>query len=78
MPAISFLPFLQTVPWGTRCLVVLLVVATALNAGLAQFFPAQPNQHGLPWLVMMPMESWKFPWTLLLSGFVELHVIEVC
>lgn len=82
MPPISFLPFLQTVPWGTRILTAILVVAS-----IAQFLLASVVRkhaavlptygHELPWLVLVPKTSWKFPWTLLTAGFVELNVIEV-
>lgn len=32
----------------------------------------------VPWLVLLPRTSWRYPWTLLSAGFVELNVIEVC
>lgn len=82
MPPISFLPFLQTVPWGTRILTALL-----LFSSLAQFLLASIIRqraavlpaygHELPWLVLVPKTSWVFPWTLLTAGFVELNLIEV-
>jgi len=31
----------------------------------------------MPWLVMVPGESWKYPWVLLTAGWVELSVFEV-
>lgn len=82
MPAISFLPFLQTVPWGTRILTALLVVSSLLQYSLAAVVrrnsAVDPSYgHELPWLVLIPKTSWKFPWTLLTSGFVELNIIEV-
>ncbi|RSH88201.1 uncharacterized protein EHS24_000732 [Apiotrichum porosum] len=81
MPAISFLPFLQTVPWGTRILTALLVVSSLLQYSLAAVVrrnsAVDPSYgHELPWLVLIPKTSWKFPWTLLTSGFVELNIIE--
>jgi len=83
MPAISFLPFLHTVPWGTRALTLLIVAASLLQFGLASFVrnheSGSPPQYGheLPWLVFLPGISWKYPWTLLTAGFVELHILEV-
>lgn len=82
MPPISFLPFLQTVPWGTRILTALLVFASLAQFLLAsvirQQAPVLPTYgHELPWLVLVPKTSWKFPWTLLTAGFVELNIFEV-
>lgn len=82
MPAISFLPFLQTVPVGTRILTAVLVVASLAAIALSTL--AAQNEHTpspmgthMPWLVMVPGESWKFPWVLLTAGWVELSVIEL-
>lgn len=82
MPAISFLPFLQTVPWGTRVLTALLVFASltqfVLSSVVRENAPVLPAKgHELPWLVLVPKTSWRFPWTLLTSGFVELNLIEL-
>lgn len=82
MAAISFLPFLQTVPWGTRALTALLLAASILQFALASVVRKQSAilpafGHELPWLVLLPERSWKFPWTLLSAGFVELHIVEV-
>ena len=90
MPAISFLPFLQTIPFATRILTLTLITTTLagilLNI-LIEENTADPRvespHHGLPWgvylswLVMVPGSSWKFPWVLLTSGFVELSIVEV-
>jgi len=81
MPAISFLPFLQTVPVGTRIL-----TAVLLFGSLAAFLLDYTVQDGtggrvygidLPWLVLVPGVSWKYPWTLITAGFVELNVVQV-
>ncbi|TXT13448.1 hypothetical protein VHUM_00815 [Vanrija humicola] len=81
MPTISFLPFLQTVPWGTRTLATLLIVFSishyALSAVVRSRSDVLPTPgHELPWLVFLPETSWKYPWTLLTAGFVELNPIE--
>ncbi|CAK9780699.1 DUF1751-domain-containing protein [Cutaneotrichosporon oleaginosum] len=81
MPPISFLPFLQTVPWGTRVLTALVIVASLTQFLLAsvvrQSSSVSPAYgHELPWLVLIPSTSWKFPWTLLTAGFVELNIFE--
>lgn len=79
MPAISFLPFLNTVPWGTRIITGLLVAASLAHYLIsAASTPASPPaRQDIPWLVLMPRTSWKYPWTLLTAGFVELNIIEV-
>lgn len=83
MPAISFLPFLQTVPFGTRLLTFSLIVLTLsayLIRGLASRHSDVDGQlpwQDLPWLVMVPGKSFKYPWTLLSSGWIEINPIEV-
>jgi hypothetical protein len=82
MPAISFLPFLQTVPMGTRLLTLNLVLFTMsglLLATLAQQNRSTPSYPGIdmPWLLLVPGQSWKYPWTLLTAGWVELSLFEV-
>jgi hypothetical protein len=82
MPAISFLPFLQTVPLATRILTGTLIVASLggfLLQGLADRSMTIPGLPGskLPWLVMSPGESIWYPWVLLTSGWVELNIVEV-
>lgn len=79
MPAISFLPFLNTVPWGTRIVTGLLIAASAAYYGIRTTSAgSSPSfEDGIPWLVLMPRVSWKYPWTLLSAGFVELNIIEV-
>lgn len=82
MPAISFLPFLQTVPFGTRILTLLLLfftISTLLLSILAEQnspAPPLPGQE-MPWLVLTPGASYWYPWTLLTAGFVELSIFEV-
>ena len=80
MPAISFLPFLQTVPVGTRILTALLA-AGSLSALFLDYAVSTSvtSLYGLdiPWLVVVPGLSWKYPWTLLTAGFVELNIIQV-
>jgi hypothetical protein len=85
MPAISFLPFLQTVPLGTRLLTLLLIFSTlsALFLSLlANQYTPSGSSNGMPgidmpWLVLVPGESWKYPWTLITAGWVELSIFEV-
>jgi membrane associated rhomboid family serine protease len=82
MPPISFLPFLQTVPWGTRVLTSLILLASITQFFLASVVRQNSSVlptygHELPWLVLIPKTSWKFPWTLLTAGFVELNVFEL-
>ncbi len=83
MPAISFLPFLQTVPFGTRLLtfsLIFLTISSFLIRGIASRHPDQDGQipwQDLPWLVMVPGKSFKYPWTLLISGWIEINPIEV-
>lgn len=82
MPAISFLPFLQTVPFATRILTLTLLLFTisalfhSLLAGQNSPAPPLPGQD-MPWLVMIPGQSYRYPWTLLTAGWVELSVFEV-
>ncbi|ORY27895.1 eukaryotic integral membrane protein-domain-containing protein [Naematelia encephala] len=82
MPSVSFLPFLQAVPFATRILTLTLVlfsVSALLLSILAQ--QNSPNSlrpgESLPWLVLIPGESWKYPWTLLTAGWVELSIFEL-
>lgn len=82
MPSVSFLPFLQTVPWGTRALTILVIVGSLSYYSVAYYVAkGQAPQPGiseiLPWLVLSPGVSWKYPWTLLTAGFVEITWIEV-
>lgn len=82
MPSVSFLPFLQTVPWGTRSLTVL-AIASSLSYYVAARYVAKeavapPRLSDiLPWVVLTPGVSWRYPWTLLTAGFVEITWIEV-
>ncbi|KAK4685050.1 hypothetical protein P7C73_g5105, partial [Tremellales sp. Uapishka_1] len=81
MPAISFLPFLQTVPFATRILTLTLVFFSIL-ALLLEILATENSPYAsttgseLPWLVMIPAQSWMYPWTLLTSGWVELNIYE--
>lgn len=82
MPAISFLPFLQNVPASTRLLTALLILFSLAGFGLttlARENTPNPGAVGseLPWLVLVPGESWRFPWVVLTGGLVELGVVEV-
>ncbi|WVR06162.1 hypothetical protein IAU60_003192 [Kwoniella sp. DSM 27419] len=81
MPAISFLPFLQTVPLGTRLvtLTILMFSSVALGLNILASQNTPPEYKGargvqLPWLVMVPGTSIWYPWTLLTAGFVELTI----
>lgn len=31
----------------------------------------------MPWLVLIPGKSYRYPWTLLTAGWVELSIFEV-
>jgi len=84
MPAISFLPFLQTVPLATRLLTALVLITSTA----AYFLNSLENDDftnkgrlrsggGIPWLVMKPGESFWYPWTVLTAGFVEMNILEV-
>lgn len=81
MPAISFLPFLQQVPFATRIITATLIVFSL--AALLLTTLARQNTDGgipsvnLPWLVMVPGASYWYPWTLLTAGLVELSFIGV-
>lgn len=82
MPSVSFLPFLQTVPWGTRCLTVVVIISSLSYYAVARYVARDaavpPNLSDvLPWVVLTPGVSWKYPWTLLTAGFVEITWIEV-
>lgn len=83
MPAISFLPFLQNVPYSSRLLVALLVLLSIAAFGLTNLArensPANPGPLGieLPWLVLVPGKSLYYPWVLLTAGLVELNIVEV-
>lgn len=81
MPAVSFLPFLQQVPFATRIITATLVLLS-LAALLLSTFVRQNTDGGipsvnLPWLVMVPGKSYWYPWTLLTAGWVELSLIGV-
>lgn len=82
MPAISFLPFLQNIPLGTKVITAVLLLAS--SAGIyVSTLAAQNSPHPgligsqLPYLLLVPGESWKFPWVLLTAGFIELSLLEV-
>lgn len=82
MPSVSFLPFLQTVPWGTRSLTALVILSSLSYFAAARYVAkeaaAPPSLSDiLPWVVLTPAVSWKYPWTLLTAGFVEITWIEV-
>jgi hypothetical protein len=82
MPAISFLPFLQTVPLATRLLTLTLVLTTIAAFVLDAYVRQDSSDESvlglnIPWLVLVPGVSWKYPWVLLTSGFVELSIVEV-
>nr|ODN86878.1 hypothetical protein L203_03651 [Cryptococcus depauperatus CBS 7841] len=68
---LTLLPFLQSVPLATRVLTALLILTTLTAQCLAFFF-----QSSSPWLVLQPSISWKYPWTLLTAGFVELSFVN--
>lgn len=81
MPSVSFLPFLQQIPFATR-IITLALVGTSLVALVLSTLAAQNTNGGipsvnLPWLVMVPGTSYWYPWTLLTAGWVELSVIGV-
>ncbi|KDN49603.1 DUF1751-domain-containing protein [Tilletiaria anomala UBC 951] len=42
----------------------------------AQSFSKQDSALEFPWLVIVPGQSWMYPWTLLTSGFCETSFIE--
>ncbi|WVQ80619.1 hypothetical protein IAT38_002724 [Cryptococcus sp. DSM 104549] len=82
MPALSFLPFLQTVPLATRLITATFLVFTL--AALALDVLARQNSpsgllpgEALPWLVLSPGKSLVYPWTFLTAGFVELNFINL-
>ena len=85
MPSVSFLPFLQSVPFCTRLLVLTNILFT-LAALLLSVLVDQNTAGGsslhhaaiqMPWLVLCPGKSWLYPWTLLTSGWVELNIVEL-
>lgn len=81
MPAVSFLPFLQQVPFATRITTATLVLLS-LAALLLSTLARQNTDGGipsvnLPWLVLVPGKSYWYPWTLLTAGWVELSFIGV-
>jgi len=82
MPAISFLPFLQTVPFGTRVLTLALVVCSLgafIIRSLAERHPTATGPipySAFPWLVLVPGSSLIYPWTFLISGWIEINPIE--
>jgi hypothetical protein len=81
MPSVSFLPFLQQIPFATRITTGALVGSSLVALTLSTL--AAHNTNGgipsvnLPWLVMVPGESYWYPWTLLTAGWVELSFIGV-
>ncbi|WRT67598.1 uncharacterized protein IL334_004570 [Kwoniella shivajii] len=79
MPAISFLPFLSSIPLGTRLITLTVVLLSVIGQGLSYLAlenSANPGSWGsqLPWLVMSPGESIWYPWTVLTAGLVELGI----
>ncbi|WWC70533.1 uncharacterized protein I206_104484 [Kwoniella pini CBS 10737] len=79
MPAISFLPFLSSIPLGTRLITLTIILLSVIAQGLSYLAldnSAEPGSWGsrLPWLVMSPGESFWYPWTLLTAGLVELSL----
>jgi hypothetical protein len=91
MPVISFLPFLQGIPYGTRILTSLLVAASLgawfLSAylelrhdgvvGAGRTGAARFAVDVAPWLVIYPGRSWVYPWTLVTAPWIEGNLLEV-
>lgn len=83
MPSISFLPFLSAVPVSTRFLLGTLITCSLLSVVFHGLVSQQNNDDYLPlgeaepWWVLSPGRSWKYPWTLLTSGWVEANPVEV-
>ncbi|AAW43349.1 hypothetical protein CNBD0330 [Cryptococcus deneoformans B-3501A] len=73
MPSITLLPFLHAVPPATRALTAALLLPTA--AALLLTHLGTPPA-ALPWLLLVPAHSWKYPWVLLTAAFVELGLIN--
>ncbi|WVW84452.1 hypothetical protein I302_106486 [Kwoniella bestiolae CBS 10118] len=77
MPAISFLPFLSSIPLGTRLITLTMILFSVIGQGLSYLAlenSPEPGAWGsqLPWLVLSPGKSIWYPWTLLTAGLVEL------
>ncbi|WWC88860.1 uncharacterized protein L201_003775 [Kwoniella dendrophila CBS 6074] len=80
MPAISFLPFLSSIPLGTRLITLTILLFSIIGQGLsylARENSPEPGSWGiqLPWLVMAPGISYWYPWTLFTAGLVELSLM---
>ncbi|RXK36631.1 hypothetical protein M231_06094 [Tremella mesenterica] len=73
MPAISFLPFLQSVPLTTR----LLVITQISLSLLVMLYRLMVQGSDMPWLVLSPGKSWLYPWTLVTAGWVENNLVEL-
>ncbi|WWC62306.1 uncharacterized protein I303_104902 [Kwoniella dejecticola CBS 10117] len=79
MPAISFLPFLSSIPLGTRLITLTIILLSVIAQGLSYLALDNSADSGswgsqLPWLVMVPGKSFWYPWTLLTAGLVELSL----
>ncbi|OXC62028.1 hypothetical protein C358_02563 [Cryptococcus neoformans MW-RSA852] len=74
MPSITLLPFLHAVPPATRALTAALLLPTAAALALTRLAAVPPAS--LPWLLLVPAHSWKYPWVLLTAAFVELGVLN--
>ncbi|OXG18543.1 hypothetical protein C366_02648 [Cryptococcus neoformans Tu401-1] len=74
MPSITLLPFLHAVPPATRALTAALLLPTAAALALTRLAAVPPAS--LPWLLLVPAHSWKYPWVLLTAAFVELGLLN--
>ncbi|KAK6908389.1 hypothetical protein L486_01957 [Kwoniella mangroviensis CBS 10435] len=77
MPAISFLPFLSSIPLGTRLITLTIILLSVIGQGLSYLAldnSPEPGAWGsqVPWLVLVPGKSIWYPWTFLTAGLVEL------
>jgi hypothetical protein len=71
----SPMQFIASVPLVTR-----IWTATTLTLSLVYFYVQWTSFSGytMPYLTLIPGESYIFPWTLFTSALVETSVIEVC